>query len=945
LRDKEAFAANVTLAAAFAKLAPAELLGAPQPAAPPPPAPAPDAQPPCADAAAAAAAAAELAALPRLSLSAERQAMLLPHVVKLADACGAALELEHASLLAAERENARAVESRGEVGDAAAAAYERLKRSFELLLRGASALAEALGREPPSYPEDAVTRLAAGAPGGEVGRLDALGAAGAASDGGPFEDEEQRAFYESLPELRAMLPAVLLGGAERDAAPGDAATEPAEPAEPAAAPQAEAEDDAAGARGGDGGAALGALLARLPACVTRDACDAFSLDFCYLNGRGARRRLVRELASRSIEAQRLPYVCRIAATLATVMRDVGPPLVAAAEDEAAALRGRRDGAPGALEARIRNASLVCELTKFRLAPPGLALGMLKACLDDFSGGAVDCAAALLEGAGRFLSRAPESAVRANALLDALARLKLARNLDSRQAALLEAAYAAARPPARASLRRRKERPPEHEFVRHVVFRLLGPASVERCVRLLRRLPWSAANEAYLLKTCLKVHKARHAALAPTAALLAGLSRQHESLGCAAVDDVLEALRDGLEANALQAQQRRVAQARLLGELYNHRLMNGETLFGALYLVLTYGYEPAAPGGEPPPPPAMGAPPPPCWPACDPPDDCFRVRLLVTLLSTCGGSFDRGAGRARLDRFLIYFQRYVLSKPALPIDQAFDVADLLAQLRPRGRRFEAFEEAAEACAQLEAAEAAAAARAAAAAAAGGMAALPEEPGSDEEEEEEEEDEDEGADEDSDAADAAASDEEMEEVDGFEEEENFSDEQDEQEEEEEEEDEDDEDCMRGSLVPVAEQEAFERELASFLGEAGGSAQRVMGVRPMPRAYPTPPARSARGAGSARADVGETVSFKMLTRRDGRARARELRVPVASEMATTVAAQQEAEEAERSELKRLVLGQVALSDAAAADADAAAPGRVLFSTSSARGGERWRRRQQGS
>jgi hypothetical protein len=58
-----------------------------------------------------------------------------------------------------------------------------------------------------------------------------------------------------------------------------------------------------------------------------------------------------------------------------------------------------------------------------------------------------------------------------------------------------------------------------------------------------------------------------------------------------------------------------------------------------------------------------------------------------------------------------------------------------------------------------------------------------------------------------------------------------------------------------------------------------------------------------------------------------------------------QQEAEEAERSELKRLVLDQVALAEgaASAADALAHAPGRVLFSTGGARGGDRYRRRQR--
>lgn len=39
-----------------------------------------------------------------------------------------------------------------------------------------------------------------------------------AAAAGPFEDEETRAFYESLPDLRAVVPAVLLGDKTPDEA-------------------------------------------------------------------------------------------------------------------------------------------------------------------------------------------------------------------------------------------------------------------------------------------------------------------------------------------------------------------------------------------------------------------------------------------------------------------------------------------------------------------------------------------------------------------------------------------------------------------------------------------------------------------------------------------------------------------------------------------------------
>ena len=40
---------------------------------------------------------------------------------------------------------------------------------------------------------------------------------------------------------------------------------------------------------------------------------------------------------------------------------------------------------------------------------------------------------------------------------------------------------------------------------------------------------------------------------------------------------------------------------------------------------------------------------------DPPEHLFRLRLVCTLLDTCGQYFDRGSSKRKLDCFLIYFQ--------------------------------------------------------------------------------------------------------------------------------------------------------------------------------------------------------------------------------------------------------------------------------------------------
>lgn len=96
-----------------------------------------------------------------------------------------------------------------------------------------------------------------------------------------------------------------------------------------------------------------------------------------------------------------------------------------------------------------------------------------------------------------------------------------------------------------------------------------------------------------------------------------------------------------------------------------------------------------------------------------------------LLETCGHFFDRGSSKRRLDRFLIYFQRYLLSKGLIPLDVEFDLQvcpsnlhvlvqryslfnsseglwlqDLFAKLRPKMTRYTSFEEVTAAIMDLE-----------------------------------------------------------------------------------------------------------------------------------------------------------------------------------------------------------------------------------------------------
>ncbi|KAJ6317551.1 hypothetical protein OIU76_013149 [Salix suchowensis] len=645
------------------------------------------------------------------------------------------LQSEHASLRQMEHEDVKMFNAKGEPSDDNVSSYEKLRKSYDHLYRNVSSLAEALDMQPPVMPEDGhTTRVTSGedasssAAGKDTNALEAL-----------WDDEDTRAFYECLPDLRAFVPAVLLGEAEPKAnehsvktqdQSNELATESdqGQPTQDMAEVSAESgtlqegkgtekgkdkeekdkekvkdpekekgkekdpekekgkEKDAE--RKGENekeklksleGANLDALLQRLPGCVSRDLIDQLTVDFCYVNSKLSRKKLVRALFNvprTSLEL--LPYYSRMVATLSTCMKDVSSMLLQMLEEEFNFLINKKDQMN--IETKIRNIRFIGELCKFRIAPASTVFSCLKACLDDFTHHNIDVACNLLETCGRFLYRSPETAVRMASMLEILMRLKNVKNLDPRHSTLVENAYYLCKPPER-SARVSKVRPPLYQYIRKLLFSDLDKSSIEHVLRQLRKLPWSEC-EAYLLKCFMKVHKGKYGQIHLIASLTAGLSRYHDEFAVAVVDEVLEEIRLGLELNDYGMQQRRIAHMRFLGELYNYEHVDSSVVFETLYWILMFGHD--TPEQD----------------VLDPPEDCFRIRMVITLLETCGHYFDRGSSKRKLNRFLMHFQRYILSKGLLPLDVEFDLQDLFAELRPNMIRYSSIEEVNAALIELE-----------------------------------------------------------------------------------------------------------------------------------------------------------------------------------------------------------------------------------------------------
>uniref|UniRef100_A0A2K5S704 Regulator of nonsense transcripts 2 n=1 Tax=Cebus imitator TaxID=2715852 RepID=A0A2K5S704_CEBIM len=609
------------------------------------------------------------------------------------------LKRDHRELQNTERQNRRILHSKGELSEDRHKQYEEFAMSYQKLLANSQSLADLLDENMPDLPQDKPAPEEHG-PGidiftpGKPGEYDL--------EGGIWEDEDARNFYENLIDLKAFVPAILFKDNEKSCQNKESnkddtkeAKESKDNKEVSSPDDLELElenleinDDTLELEGGDEAEDLtkklldeqeqedeeastgshlklivDAFLQQLPNCVNRDLIDKAAMDFCMnMNTKANRKKLVRALFI--VPRQRLdllPFYARLVATLHPCMSDV-------AEDLCSMLRGdfrfhvrKKDQIN--IETKNKTVRFIGELTKFKMFTKNDTLHCLKMLLSDFSHHHIEMACTLLETCGRFLFRSPESHLRTSVLLTLV--------------------HSALYYPAPPSCSFSAAPCWEHTglFCPHLACFLLGPLHV---LRQMRKLPWQDQEvKDYVICCMINIWNVKYNSIHCVANLLAGLVLYQEDVGIHVVDGVLEDIRLGMEVNQPKFNQRRISSAKFLGELYNYRMVESAVIFRTLYSFTSFGVNP---DGSP--------------SSLDPPEHLFRIRLVCTILDTCGQYFDRGSSKRKLDCFLVYFQRYVWWKKSLevwtkdhpfPIDIDYMISDTLELLRPKIKLCNSLEE--------------------------------------------------------------------------------------------------------------------------------------------------------------------------------------------------------------------------------------------------------------
>jgi len=508
------------------------------------------------------------------------------------------------------RKNAEAYVKSGEVFEDRQLSFEKQVKAQERLVANAQVIADVIGAEMPDLKDSDDPSASAN---GSIGIVKAGEYLRGQGDGsGIWEDEEERRFYENLVDLKGKVPGILLEEVKKKKPDADEQVgRKVDAADATDAPKVvdtTADDQSMAIANKTIGAQVDALLLRLPDLVNKDAIDQMAIDFCFLNSKASRNRLIKALTDVPRgRGDLLPSWSRLVATLGQYMPDIPKAVVEYLDAEFRSLQRRKEK-EFLGQVRLGNIRYLAELTKFGIVPEHVVFHCLKVSLDDFSRMNIEIICNLLENCGRYLLRNPETSPRMASFLETLQRKKSVQHIGQAEKMLIENAVYYVDPPQRPAIQQ-KERTPMELFIRKLIYGDLTKRNYSKILRQIRRLHWEekevgaklsvqadypqvitfAQVVAILHKVFSKPGKIKYGNIHLLAIVLSALYRYHADFVIGVIDSIIESIYFGLEQNDFKFNQRRVAEVKYLGELYNYRMLEHPVIFDVMYKIMTFGH--------------------------------------------------------------------------------------------------------------------------------------------------------------------------------------------------------------------------------------------------------------------------------------------------------------------------------------------------------------------
>ena len=308
---------------------------------------------------------------------------------------------------------------------------------------------------------------------------------------------------------------------------------------------------------------------------------------------------------------------------------------------------------------LKDVRFISEMVKFDAFPIKRIFDLIKDLLDDFKFKSIECLSQILDNCGRYIYLNKTAQERFGQILDTIK--KMAHNNlmhDDRAFRLITNSISICKPQEKTLIKKVKKRSVEEEYLRFLMNNCLNSDenSIKKVAALIRRFDWNQ-NENIIFKVILKyLLSSNEDKISNCCRMLNLIKNYHQKFFFNLINVILEEVRIGLERNDFNDNQHKLILSVIIGNFYLNKIINTELIFYILTMIITFNPQWSMGIKE-----LMFENP------LDSPFDTFRIQMILKILDICSKKLCLPKNKENLDKFIEFFQMYILSKQYLSIE--------------------------------------------------------------------------------------------------------------------------------------------------------------------------------------------------------------------------------------------------------------------------------------
>ena len=320
---------------------------------------------------------------------------------------------------------------------------------------------------------------------------------------------------------------------------------------------------------------------------------------------------------------------------------------------------------------LKDVRFISELVKFGAFPIKNVFDLIDDLLDDFKFKSIECLCQILDNCGRYIYLNKASQDKFSSILDRIK--KMAHNNlvhDDRAFRLITNSISICKPQEKTLRKKVKKRSDEEEYLRFLMNNCLNHEenNIKKVAALIRRFDWNK-DENIIFKVILKYLLSNNEdKISNCCRMLFLIKNYHQKFFFNLINVILEEIRIGLERNDFNDNQHKLILSIIVGNFYVNKIMNSSLVFYVLYMIITFN---------------------PQWSMgvkelmidnpLDSPFDTFRIQMILKILDICGKKLVLAKNKENLNKFIEFFQMYILSKQYLSIEVENKIIDCFDKL--------------------------------------------------------------------------------------------------------------------------------------------------------------------------------------------------------------------------------------------------------------------------